>query len=143
MRRVEDPCCQLEVQRTKKEGPCTEDGNGPGFHCEGPIGDWVHNHVECVAIYPLWSWVRERCCTALDSRGMDDQDLLKLKFQPGGGAATATWLIGTYVQFIWEEGRRGTRMSLRNLLSFFHAAKLRMRGTSAERLVRFDSVGLG
>ena len=66
-----------------------------------------------------------------------------MKFQPGGGAATATWLIGTYVQFIWEEGRRGTRMSLRNLLSFFHAAKLRMRGTRAERLVRFDSVGLG
>ena len=139
--KVADPCCQYEVVRTRREGPHTEEGEGPGHHCEGPIGDWQHNHVGCVAIAGLWARVRGMAAMA-GVRG-EDEDLLWLRFPPGEGAATVTWLVATYVAFIWEEGRRGSRMSERNLLTYFWSAKMKLMGTRAEALINWARVGLG
>ena len=84
----------------------------------GPVGDVIHSYCECARIAFLWCWIRETSLRVLGIRNISNRELLYLLHPPGRAAATITWLVTSYIEFVWLEGKRGTRMSTGNLKSF-------------------------
>ena len=140
---VEDPYCPLEATRLRREGPAPEGGSAPGMLAVGgPIGDWEHNLTLCARVRQLWEWVRMRAMGMLGRR-VEDRELLLLRFPAGPGAITAQWLVAHYVQFVHVEGKRGTRLCVRNLRAFLAASLERARREGEGALIQSDFLDYG
>ena len=72
----------------------------------------VHFYCQCARVRPLWLWLKARCLAAL---GLDD---LEDESQHPGGNLGVTWMVASYISFIWTESRLGNKLSPRNLTSF-------------------------
>ncbi len=119
MGKVLDPYCPAEAVRQQAEGPEEEGGAGPGLVAVGgPVGSVEHCHCHCSKVHALWAWLKGKCLLKLGLVDCQDTILLYLQHPPGRASLVVTKLITSYMLFVWTEGRRGTRLSVKNLTSF-------------------------
>ena len=136
MGRVPDPFCPVEAVKERMEGPVNEGGVGPGMLAVGgPVGDWVHTHCGCARVHGMWSWVRGRCQALLHREDIPDRELVYLLYSPGPAAVTVTWLVTSYLQFVWAQKRQGTVLSVKNLRSFLAEKLLAVQADRAGALI--------
>ncbi len=116
---MQDPHCPVEAIREPAEGPDEEGGAGPGLVAVGgPVGSAEHCYCQCARIIHIWNWIKRRCLASLGLADCLDSHLLFLQHPRGGGAMTVTWLISSYLEFVWMESRRGSKLLIVNLTSF-------------------------
>ena len=73
---------------------------------QGVVQDCVHLFMECSKVQEGWLWVRRRIMNLLqDCQGLSNFELLHLVFPRDGRVENEiVWLIGNWVQVVYEEG---------------------------------------
>ena len=71
--------------------------------CEGAeICDIEHVFSKCERTRVLWSWVRGKIVKWLGVGGLSDWELLNLRFPNVDRAKEVLWLVGTYIEGIYD-----------------------------------------
>ena len=72
--------------------------------CAGAeVNDIVHYFCSCEEVYNTWSWLK-RQVVQLGNMGtsVDDWELVNLLFLKSSRDAEITWMISSYVYYVWE-----------------------------------------
>ena len=72
---------------------------------QGVVEDCVHLFAECGKVQEGWYWLRTRIMNLLpDYQGMSNFEILHLMFPEDGRVENEImWLLGTWVQMVYEE----------------------------------------
>ena len=70
---------------------------------QGVVEDCVHLFMECERVKEGWLWVRRRVMTLLNMQGLSNYELLHLCFPRELVENEVMWLIGVWVQMVYEE----------------------------------------
>ena len=71
-------------------------------HCN-VLHDNVHLFCECLLVREAWFWVRQRILGILPNSGRTSNfEFLNLMFESGPLDGEVIWLIGVYVQLVWD-----------------------------------------
>ena len=70
----------------------------------GVLQDNVHLFCECLNVREAWFWMRQRLLSLLPQEGgqTSNFEFLNLMFTPSVMDSEAVWLIGIYVQQVWD-----------------------------------------
>ena len=67
------------------------------------LQDNVHLFCECLLVREAWFWVRQRILGILPNSGRTSNfEFLNLMFENSSLDAEVIWIIGVYVQLVWE-----------------------------------------
>ena len=89
------------------------------LYCPGSvINDVTHYFTSCLRTERVWSWIRTLIAKMIFIGNTSDWELLNLLFPRDAKDGTVTWIIGTYIGYVWQRRNDGKDFNFDNFFGF-------------------------